>query len=354
MDSLTHALTGAVIGKAIEDEKIKPWGTIAGIATGLFPDSDFVLGLINRQFYLQYHRDFTHSLILIPFYAFFFSWLFVKVSKRPHFWIFFKTSLLVLVSHVLLDLFTSYGTMIFSPVSEHRYVLDLTFIVDLIFSGILLLPWVLSFFWRKRATWFCRGSLVALTLYVLLCGVEHHRAISVTKQFAASLHEEVIQVASLPQPLSPFRWANYVETKDLVYQGFVDLLARGSPLPRHPPAEADLDGSGFLGRFRRWKLMEGLYHPASSVRYSSYQKNDGSPWVKRAMATEGARFYYWFARFPVAEEVASNHGTHRVEFTDVRFFLPGIRMPFRYYVELDDSGTIHSEGFMRDGKGGPR
>jgi hypothetical protein len=76
--------------------------------------------------------------------------------------------------------------------------------------------------------------------------------------------------------------------------------------------------------------MQGLYHPASSIRYSSYQKNDGSPWVKRAMATEGAKFYYWFARFPVAKLVNSSNGTHRVEFTDVRFFLPGIRMPFSY------------------------
>ena len=91
MDSLTHAITGAVIGKALEDEEVKPWGTIAGVATGFFPDSDFVLGLINRQFYLQYHRDFTHSLILIPFYAFFFSWLLVKVSTRPYFWSFSKS-----------------------------------------------------------------------------------------------------------------------------------------------------------------------------------------------------------------------------------------------------------------------
>ena len=354
MDSFTHALTGAVIAKAIEGEKIKPWGTIAGIATGFFPDSDFVLGFINRQFYLQYHRDFTHSLILIPLYALFFSWLFVKVSRRPYFWSFYTICLPVLMSHVLLDLFTSYGTMIFSPFSDHRYALDLTFIIDLVFSGILLIPWVLSLFWRKKATWLCRGSLIALTLYLLLCGVQHHRAIRVTKQFAASLDEEVLQVASLPQPLSPFRWASYVETRESVYQGFVDLLAKGSPLPTNPRTESDFDGSGFFGRFRRWKLMEGLYHPASSVRYSSFQKNDGSPWVKRALATEGTKFYYWFARFPVAKEVASNNGTHRVEFTDVRFFLPGIRMPFRYYVELDDSGKIHSEGFMRDGEGESR
>jgi membrane-bound metal-dependent hydrolase YbcI (DUF457 family) len=59
MDTITHVLTGGVIAKAIDDEKIGNWGTIAGLAMGFFPDSDFILGLFNRQFYLEYHRDFT-------------------------------------------------------------------------------------------------------------------------------------------------------------------------------------------------------------------------------------------------------------------------------------------------------
>jgi hypothetical protein len=35
---------------------------------------------------------------------------------------------------------------------------------------------------------------------------------------------------------------------------------------------------------------------------------------------------------------------------DVRFLLPGIRTPFVYYVEFDDSGEKQSQGFERDGK----
>ncbi len=94
--------------------------------------------------------------------------------------------------------------------------------------------------------------------------------------------------------------------------------------------------------------MEGLYAPASHVRYFSYEMDDGSPWARQAVNTEGGKFYYWFARFPVAKEVASNHGTHRVEFTDVRFFISGVRMPFSYYIELDDAGRVRSEGFIQD------
>ena len=171
MDSITHALTGAVIAKAIDDKKIGNWGTIAGLAMGFFPDSDFVLGLLNRQFYLEYHRDFTHSLLLLPFYALLFSWLFVKISKRHTFWSFYKICLPVLVSHVILDLLTSYGTMIFSPFFEHRFSWDLVFIIDLIFSGIVFFPLMVSIYWKNKARWICRGSLIGLTLYILFCWV---------------------------------------------------------------------------------------------------------------------------------------------------------------------------------------
>jgi inner membrane protein len=341
MDSITHTLTGGVIARAINDERVGNWGTVAGLAMGAFPDSDFVLGLFNRQFYLEYHRDFTHSLILIPFYALFFSWVFVKVSKRPYFWSFYKICLFVLVSHVLLDLLTSYGTMIFSPFVEHRYAWDLIFIIDLIFSGIVVFPLVTSLLWKKKSSWICRGSLIALTLYVLFCWMQQGRAVELTKTFARSLDEKILKVASMPQPASPFRWANYIETKDDVYQGFVDFLKKD------PPKQASRSTSYFDN-------LSNLYYPPDKMAYRSWVKFPDSPWVKKALQTDGAKFYYWFARFPVVRSVNSTNGTHRVEFMDVRFLLPHVRVPFVYYLEFDDSGRIQSEGFERDGKRGDR
>jgi len=337
MDSVTHTLTGVVIARAIDDEKVGHWGTIAGLSMGFFPDTDFVLGLFNRQFYLEYHRDFTHSLILIPFYALFFSWIFVKISKRTQFWSFYKICLAVLVTHVLLDLLTSYGTMIFSPFFERRFAWDLIFIIDMIFSGIIILPLIISFFWKRRAQWICRGSLIGLTLYVLFCWIQHERAMELTKAFARNSNEEVIQVASLPQPISPFRWANYIETKERVYQGFIDFLRR------EPPELMPHSRSFF-------KKLSSLYYPPEKIQYRSWTKLQNSPWVERALATDGVKFYYWFARFPVVKSVNSTNARHRVEFLDVRFHLPGIRSPFVYYVEFEESGKIQSEGFTRDSK----
>jgi hypothetical protein len=69
-----------------------------------------------------------------------------------------------------------------------------------------------------------------------------------------------------------------------------------------------------------------------------------------ALNAGGVKLYYWFARFPVVRSVNFRDGWHRVEFMDLRFFLPNIRMPFVYYVEFDDLGKIQSEGFSEDRK----
>jgi hypothetical protein len=70
--------------------------------------------------------------------------------------------------------------------------------------------------------------------------------------------------------------------------------------------------------------------------------------VEKALATEGVKFFYWFAQFPVVKSVNIKDGRHRVEFMDVRFSIPGIRLPFIYSVEFDDSGKIQSEGFVEE------
>ena len=354
MDSLTHVVTGGVIARALQDEKVGRWGTIAGLAMGAFPDIDFVLGLFNRQFYLQYHRDFTHSVLLIPFYALFFSWIFVKISKKSSFWRYYAICLFALLSHVVLDLLTSYGTMIFSPVSEHRYAWDLLFIIDLFFSGWIILPWLVGFLWKRKAPWLCRGALIGAATYVLFCWVQHERASVEVRNFAKGLKVRVVQTASLPQPLSPFRWANYVETEERVYQGFVDFLRtkRIEPLGR---GGEPLLGKGLSATIRK---LDRLYDPPGQVRYESWPKVVDSPWVEKALLTDGVRFYYWFARFPVVRSVNSNNGRHRVEFMDARFLVPSLRLPFVYYVEFNDRGDLISEGFVegKDGRiaDGPR
>src|SRR5262249_44464678 len=55
-----------------------------------------------------------------------------------------------IASHILLDLVTTFGTMVWSPVSWSRPAWDLVFIVDFTMTGILLIPQLLAWVHRDQ------------------------------------------------------------------------------------------------------------------------------------------------------------------------------------------------------------
>jgi inner membrane protein len=112
---------------------------LVGLLAGAFPDIDSLLGLLSPIAYLVGHRGVTHSLVLLPLWAALLAWVFSGFGRRrdcirP----FFIISAAALAVHVLGDLITAFGTMLFEPISDRRFALSATFIIDLWFSGIAL------------------------------------------------------------------------------------------------------------------------------------------------------------------------------------------------------------------------
>src|SRR5919106_4911233 len=119
MDTLTHALSGAVLARATAPRTPGPnqlsvrARVLAGAAAAAFPDIDFVLGYLSPVVYLEHHRGPTHSILLLPLWALVLAWACSRVS-RDHFgpapW--FGVCVLGLAAHIAGDLITSFGTMI--------------------------------------------------------------------------------------------------------------------------------------------------------------------------------------------------------------------------------------------------
>ncbi|MBM3367391.1 MAG: metal-dependent hydrolase [Betaproteobacteria bacterium] len=86
MDTLTHALSGALLARATAPAGT-PRATPRRVAAGFFayaaPDLDFVIGFIGPVEYLLYHRGPTHSLLLAPLWAFPIAWLLAKILREP-------------------------------------------------------------------------------------------------------------------------------------------------------------------------------------------------------------------------------------------------------------------------------
>ncbi len=99
MDTLTHALSGALVGRVLAGRRASAGGATAtapsarppvpvwqmvaaGTVAAIFPDLDFVLGWISELTYLRGHRGVTHSLLLLPLWGLLIAWLLARFWQR--------------------------------------------------------------------------------------------------------------------------------------------------------------------------------------------------------------------------------------------------------------------------------
>jgi membrane-bound metal-dependent hydrolase YbcI (DUF457 family) len=165
MDTITHGIAGALLGKAVfrgqdlfsrqpmNRGRIISWSLMLG---AIFPDSDVFRDMVSRDdlLVLTWHRSITHSLICMPFFAVVLAALthwFVRRRKwdSPSFAALTGVYAVGILSHILLDLVTSFGTMIWSPLRWSRPAWDVLFIVDFGFSAILFVPQILAWVYAR-------------------------------------------------------------------------------------------------------------------------------------------------------------------------------------------------------------
>lgn len=182
MDTLTHALSGALLARATEPRTPKPgqlprrlrmW---VGFWAAAFPDSDFILRFFDPLLYLTTHRGVTHSVLMLPLWAFVLALAFMFVVRRRYDWrAFLGVCALGVGIHIAGDVITAFGTMVFAPVSDARVALPFTFIIDPYFTAILVAGLVAAALWpngRRAAV----GALAVLAGYVGFQGILHDRA----------------------------------------------------------------------------------------------------------------------------------------------------------------------------------
>ena len=201
MDSITQAALGGIVGRSLSKRTgITP--LIAGAVAGTMPDWDvIVFPFISDISSLVSHRSLTHSLLLCLPAAWLFS-RFLKnwrLEKKEWFGIFFWC----FVTHILLDLCTTYGTQIFWPLSRYPFALSSIFIIDLFYT----LPLLVGFFYYLRSKAkevnrnFAFGVLIFTTSYLLLGGA---LKIWAQTEFKKSLQQQGIEPQFFTTKTAPF------------------------------------------------------------------------------------------------------------------------------------------------------
>jgi len=362
MDTLTHGLAGALLARSFPstgdedlDRALARREAWAGFAVAMFPDADVFVSPFSAEFYITQHRALTHSFVTLP------AWVLVltavaalrlspalgppgSATRRTAVRRLGAVVALGLVSHILMDWITSWGTMFLSPLSWTRYTLDWTFILDVALSGLLALGLVGVRFVSRRSLVLsrtaARAGLLAAAAYVGLCAVRHGEAL----RLAEALGTGIARRAAIPQPGSADRWLLLSDEGSAVTAAFVDLGKSGREGARAPDAE-ELARTGFRSGFLNlFRHLGAVYRSRDDLSPRVIEKANG-PFAERALGNGAAGVFGRFARFPAAREEAKG-GDVEVLVRDVRFgYLSSEVDPFTYIVRYSAEGNLLSAGF---------
>jgi len=414
MDTITHGIVGALAGKALFAGRDVPAGVPEGVLDpalssptaraaivactlgAMFPDIDIFAGPLGRNplAIMEWHRNITHSAVILPLWALLLAALSIPLARllkweSPPFLMLFAIYAVGIATHIFLDLVTTFGTMVWSPLRYSRPAWDWIFIIDLTLTGIALAPQFAAWcyrepgqFWRRaicvwaaltvgafggyyfadisgygfpiavvgvasaifaamifapaaqgagfrwtRASW-CRAALAVLCAYIGLAATAHHKAFADVEHFAAAQHLHIESLAALPLPPTLTHWVGLVSTPEGV-----------------------------------WRAT--FHEPGGAVETTQfYSDAQSDELIEQARKLHDVQVFLWFARYPVWR-VRQREGQQTVlEISDVRFFrenVPdaatvaqssrggsGIRSRpagFTFDIVFDAAGSIISHGF---------
>jgi inner membrane protein len=302
MDTVTHALLGAQVGRLGEAAASRlslRARLLLGAGAAASPDLDFLAFPIDPlRFLADWHQGPTHALPLLPLWALLPAALCCALTRQPRaFGEAWRISLLALASHAALDLITAYGTQLAYPFSTQRYSLPLSFVLDPIFSLLVVLGLVAG---RRQPGW--RAALVALLLLappLLLQAGLRAQALQLARAQAQVLGITPQRIEALPQPYAPWRWKLVLAEPAQHHIAQVDLLADTAP-----PA---------------WQRRTLLGEHAGQRALA------GPLWQRADFAA-----FRRFAVFPALSAIEDSPERRCVWFTDLRYDLPGWPDTFRY------------------------
>jgi len=265
VDTLTHALSGALLARATASRDAPPkflWRRMAaGFLACASPDLDIVIALFGPIAYLENHRGVTHSLVLLPLWALLYSWILAAILREPRGWrALYGITAMGLALHVAGDVITSYGTVILAPFSDWRAEIGTTFIIDLWFTGIIVAGLVASGLVR-RARWPAAAALVVLAGYV---GFQYAQKQEATEFGAATRARHGLRGASVnaqPRPVSPFNWTVFVSDAEVHRFADVNLVRETPPGYR--------EGDGYIA------MLDSVYQPLASARWETRARYGG-------------------------------------------------------------------------------
>ena len=217
MDPISQGTVGAAFAQSSANKKNILRIGIIGFLAGLAPDLDVLIRSSNDPIlFLEYHRQFSHSLFFIPFGSLIVALLifpFLKGSMG------FKTAYVAsffgYATHGLLDACTSYGTQLFWPFSNERVTWNNISIVDPIFTIPVIILVAIAITKKKRVFSFFAIGWIAF--YLSLGFVQYERALSAAMELADSRGHNAERLTLKPSFGNLILWKSIYQHEETFY-----------------------------------------------------------------------------------------------------------------------------------------
>lgn len=233
MDPVSQGVLGASVPQAFSQKKYIVAATVFGALSGMAPDLDSLIRSdTDPLLYLQYHRQFSHSLFFIPIgsliCALAFYYLFAR-RWQVSFKLTYLFCLLGYATHGLLDACTSYGTQLLWPFSTERFAWNTISIVDPLFTLPLLTLVIIGL--KKKTPLFAQIALCWVIAYQGLGIVQHLRVAEAGAQLAEQRGHTPIRLEAKPSFGNLLLWKVIYELEDGYY---TDAVRAGPRLTVYP------------------------------------------------------------------------------------------------------------------------
>ncbi len=230
MDSLSQIVLGAAVGEAVLGKKIGARAALWGAIAGTIPDLDILFNFTHDFVEAQdLHRGFTHSITFSLLFAPFLAWLMSRIHRKRDVdykkWL--LMAFLALVTHPMLDNFTTWGTQFFWPFSDYRVAFNSVFVIDPLytFPFLFFLVWALFQKWdsrrRKRLNYI--GIIWSVT-YLAVGLVNQQIMTSRFEDSLATQQKEVTALMVKPAPMSTFLWSATAQSDSGYYFGYASFF----------------------------------------------------------------------------------------------------------------------------------
>ncbi|WP_322804701.1 metal-dependent hydrolase [Vibrio alfacsensis] len=229
MDPITQGLVGATLPQAAGKKQHLMVAGVLGLLAGMAPDLDvFIRSSTDPLFFLEFHRQFSHSLFFIPIgsliCALALHLLFAKKRglsfKQTWFYCALGYS-----THGLLDACTSYGTQLFWPLNDVRYAWNTVSVVDPAFSLPILVLIIGGTLMRNP--WLPRVALMWALFYLMLGASQRDKAESAGWQLAKARQHSPVRLEAKPTFGNILVWKVIYETPENYY---VDAVRVGAAI----------------------------------------------------------------------------------------------------------------------------